>query len=181
MGSIVSTFKDMVDPANLEHNKGQSFANPTSVLKQAHAVLDPAGALTGNLIQKHNNTQNNVRGTFDPAQWFGPNATQAPGPNPYAPGSIMNLRGGHPGIGQGMNQNGAPSNGISTNGLQPAQAQSQSIGQPVNAFNPQGGTPNFGIPPPQPQMPGVPANGISTNGLPTTPNWSAIIANALRK
>jgi len=168
MGGISKSWKNVNDPFHLVTNKGQP-TTLNSYVQGWHNMTDPIGGQVGPALAKHNNTQDNIRGTMDPGQLFGPNATVAPGPNPNAPGSIMNFGGA--GTGQRMPFNpsaGVPMNGVSTNGLQPSQGMPQ---QPIGAFNPQGGTPNFGM-----------QNGQNNQaaGMQSGPNWSSIIAQALQ-
>ncbi len=165
MGSLGSNFKNALDPINLVHNKDQ----PRTISNGLHNVssaLDPVFTTIKDATVKHNNTQDNTRAQLDPGQLFGANATVAPGPNPNAPGSIMNMGGvGGNGMARPFNPNlGIPVNGVSTNGLQ----QPQMMPQPQGYFNPQGGTPNFGM-----------QNG-PVNNAQQGPNWSSIIANALQ-
>jgi len=117
---------------------GQLEAQQQNKAINIHNTLDPGG------IQREQTT--GVKGSSDPLTG---KPTVLTAGNPNAPGSIFNMGNGQL---QPLNSSlGVPTNGVSTNGLQ----------QPQGYFNPQGGTPNFGM---------------QGSG----PDWSSIIAKALQ-
>lgn len=155
MGGISKTFKNQIDPFHLAHDTSQprTFGN---FIGNLHTGVDPFGGALGANIAQHNNTQNNLRGTMDPGQLLGANATQAAPFNPAAPGSIMS---------------GARPQGPFINPL-------------TNMRQGYTGTPTLATPYGQPGAApagGMPTPGTPTNGLQSSPDWASIIGRALRK
>ena len=131
-GSITRVGVAQKDP-NAGGTVGKMEASQINKPITIHNTLDPGGN------QRQSTT--GVQGSADPL--LGKPTVLTPG-NPNAPGSIFNMGNGQL---QPLNRLlGVPQNSVSTNGLQqPYQPQQPQMQQPIGGFNPQGGTPNFGL------------------------------------
>jgi hypothetical protein len=112
MSKIKDQIRNQINPfAYMQTGeRPRTFSN---FVRAAHTAFDPAGGATGDAIAHYSNTnQNNLRGTMDPGQVFGPNANPIPGPDPNAPGSVFNIQkpGGTPY--QPSRQPGQATNGL---------------------------------------------------------------------